>query len=73
MVENLHANAGDTREVVGLIPRSESREWQPIPVFLPGKSHGQRSLGGYGPWGCRESTTEQLNHHHPDTEFSALC
>ena len=31
------------------------REWQPIPVFLPGKSHGQRSLAGYGPWGRKES------------------
>ena len=26
------------------------REWQPTPVFLPGESHGQRSLGGHGPW-----------------------
>ena len=25
------------------------REWQPIPVFLPGESHGQRNLVGYGP------------------------
>ena len=31
------------------------REWQPIPVFLPGKSHGQRSLSGYSPWACKES------------------
>ena len=30
------------------------RIWQPTPVFLPGESHGQRSLGGYGPWGCKE-------------------
>ena len=31
-------------------------------VFLPGKSHGQRSLAGYNSWGCKESdTTEQLN------------
>ena len=29
------------------------REWLPTPVFLPGKSHGQRSLVGYSPWGCR--------------------
>ena len=29
------------------------RKWQPIPVFLPGKFHGQRSLVGYSPWGCR--------------------
>ena len=27
------------------------RKWQSTPVFLPGKSHGQRSLGGYSPWG----------------------
>ena len=32
------------------------------PVFLAGKSHGQRSLAGYSPWGHKESdTTEQLN------------
>ena len=29
------------------------RAWQPTPVFLPGKSHGQRSLAGYSPWGHR--------------------
>ena len=27
------------------------RKWQPTPVFLPGKSHGQRILAGYSPWG----------------------
>ena len=31
-----------------------SRKWQPIPLFLPGKSHGQRSLVGYSPWGRKE-------------------
>ena len=31
------------------------RAWQPTPVFLPGESRGQRSLGGYSPWGWRES------------------
>ena len=32
-------------------------------VFLPGESHGQRSLVGYSPWGRKESdTTEQLTH-----------
>ena len=31
------------------------REWQPTPVFLPGESHGQRSLVGYSPWGRRGS------------------
>ena len=38
-----------------------SRKWQPTPIFLPGASHGQRSLGGYSPWGQKESfRTEQL-------------
>ena len=27
------------------------RKWQPAPVFLPGRCHGQRSLGAYSPWG----------------------
>ena len=32
------------------------------PVFLPGKSHGWRSLVGYSPWGCKElDTTEHLH------------
>ena len=36
--------------------------WQPTPVFLPGKSHGQRRLVDYRLWGCKElDTTEQLN------------
>ena len=33
------------------------REWQPTPVFLPGKYHGQRSLVGYSLWGHKESDT----------------
>ena len=36
------------------------KKWQSTPVLLPGKSHGQRSLVGYSPWGLKESdTTEQ--------------
>ena len=38
------------------------RKWQPTPGFLPGGSHGQRSLAGYGPRSHKElDTTEQLN------------
>ena len=38
------------------------RAWQPSPVFLPGESHGQRSLADYSPWGRKESdTTKQLS------------
>ena len=39
-----------------------SRKWKPTPVFLLEKFHFQRSLAGYGPWGCKESgMTEYLN------------
>ena len=45
---------------VGKIPWR--RKWQPTPVFLPGESHGGRSLVGYSPWGRKESdTTERLH------------
>ena len=35
------------------------RKWQPSPVFLPGKSHGQRSLAGYSKLGCKELDTTE--------------
>ena len=38
---------------VGKMPWS--RKWQPTPVFLPGKLHGQGSLAGCSPWGHKES------------------
>ena len=39
------------------------RKWQPTSVFLPGKSHGQRSLVGYSPWGCKESGHDLATKH----------
>ena len=33
----------------------DSSAWEPTPVFLPGESHGRRSLAGYSPWGRKES------------------
>ena len=33
--------------------------WQPTLVFLPGESHGQRSLAGYSSWGHKESDTTE--------------
>ena len=46
------------------------KEWRPTPVFLPGESHGQRSLVGYNPRGCKESdTTERLTHTLPFLRF----
>ena len=46
---------------VGLIPGKIPwrRKWQPTPVFLPGESHGQRSLEGCSPWGRKESDTTE--------------
>ena len=37
----------------------------PSQVSLPEESHGQRSLAGYSPWGCKVwDTTERLNNNH---------
>ena len=49
------------------------RKWQPTPVFLPAKSHGQRSLVGYGPRGPKEwDTTEPLTFDLKHWQFSNL-
>ena len=74
-VKNRPANAED----VGLIPASARfpwrRKWQPTPVILPGKSHGQRSQAGYSPWGSkRVGHTEQLSDNKTYSQaHSALC
>ena len=47
---------------VGKIPWR--REWQPTPVFLPGKSHAQRSLVGGSPGSKESDTTGQLSTEH---------
>ena len=69
-------NAGD----LGLIPGlgrspgggTPGGGWQPTPAFLPGESHGQRSLEGYSPWGHKESDmTEQLS-THDNIEFQEI-
>ena len=64
VVKNLPVSAGDIRDM-GSIPGSGRFPWrragQPTLVFLPGESHGQRSLSGYSPWGGKElDTTEPL-------------
>ena len=46
VLENPLASAGDEKE-----------KWQPTPVLLSGKSHGQRSLTGHSRWGGKESDT----------------
>jgi len=50
---------GDLGSISGSERSSWGRKWQPTPVFLPEESHGQRSLAGYSPQGCKEwNTTE---------------
>ena len=49
MVKNLLANAGDMGFNLWVEKSPWRRKWQPVPVFLPGESHGQRSLAGYSP------------------------
>ena len=50
----------------------QRRQWQPTPVFLPGDSHGRRSLLGCHLWGCTESdptdVTQQQQQHFPKTD-----
>ena len=63
MVKSAPADAGDIKGPrfdpwVGKIPWR--RKWQPIPVFLFAKFHGQRSLGGYSPWGHEESDRTEV-------------
>ena len=47
-----------------LVPWPKDGEWHPIPVLLPGKSHGRRSLVGCSPWGRWELDTTQWLHFH---------
>ena len=65
VVRNPPTNAEDVRKagliLVGKIPWR--RTWQPTPVFLPGESHGQRSLLSYSPWDHKESDTSEVTQH----------
>ena len=70
MVKNAPANGGAIKRrgfdpwVGKLLWR---RAWKPTPVFLPGESHGQRSLEGYSLQGQKESdTTKAAEHTHTD-------
>ena len=65
MVNSLPAMQGTW---VGKIPWR--REWQPTPIFLPGKFHGQKSLANCSPWGLKKlDTTELLTHTHTHTHM----
>ena len=65
--EESACNAGNPGSVLGLGRSPGVGEWQPTPVFTPGESHGQWSLVGYSPWGCKKlDMTERLTHTHTD-------
>ena len=73
VVKNPPANTGAFNPCFGKIPWR--RKWVPTPVFLSEKSHGQRSLVGYNPWGLKRVghhfATEQ-QHYFPSLD-STLC
>ena len=52
VVKNFHANAGNTGSILGQEDPLE-KEMATYSSFLPGEFHGQRSLEGYHPWGCK--------------------
>ena len=73
VVKNPPANAGD----VSLIPGSGRSpgvgKYQPIPVFLPGKFHGESNLAGYSPWDCKESDSTVWVCTHTHTHNNYRC
>ena len=82
VVKNLSANAGDSGDA-GSVPAGQKdpleKEMATHSSILPGKSHRQKSLVGYSPWGCKESdSTEHTHTHthtqaHTDTHRRTLC
>ena len=57
-------NVGDVGSIPGLGRSPGEGNGNPLQVFWPGKSHGQRSLAGYSLWGRKESDmTERLHFH----------
>ena len=79
VVKNTPANEGDAKDA-GFIPglrRSPEEGNGNTPVLLPGKFHGQKSLVGYSPWGCKESdmtecSTHTCTHTHTHTH-TCVC
>ena len=57
-------NVGDPGSIPGSGRSSGEGNGNPLQVFLPGKSHGRRSLAGYSPWGHKESDTTEWLHSY---------
>ena len=70
VVKNLPANAGDVQKirVPSLVQEDPlEKEMATHSSILAGKFHGQRSLVGYSPWGCKASDTTEAAEHIPHT------
>ena len=76
VVKNLSANAGATK-IHGFDPWVRKipwrRKWQPLPLFLPGKSQGQRSLAGCSPWGSQKVGHDRAPEHTHTSSHRARC
>ena len=73
VIKNPPVNAGEVGLIPGLGRFPQRRKWQPTPVFLPGKSHGQRTLASYSPQGHKESDTERLNNDKQIIQLRSNC
>ena len=61
MVKNPSANTGDIRDTEAVLDQEDLLEEGMTTHSLPGESHGQRSPGGYSPWGHKESDMTEAN------------
>ena len=67
-------SAGDPGSIPGLGRSPGEGNGNPLPVFLPGESHGWRSLVGYSPRGRKESdTTEWTSLHFTSLDYTNFC
>ena len=78
VVKHPPANAGDPGSIPGSGRSCCRRKWHPTSGFLPGKSHGQRSLVGYSPWRwkrvrCDLATKQQQNNNIYHTHTHTPC
>ena len=67
-----HRGPGSIRYSRGLESNAEGNTWQPIPIFVPGESHGQRSLAGHDPCSLRQSDTTEVTEHAHRRKYGAL-
>ena len=65
VVENLPTSAGDKGSIPGSGRSPGEGNGKPTPVFLPGKSHGQRSQVGYRPWGGKRVRRDLATKQQP--------